>query len=163
DSPHVAPQLLDKNWHHVVVTFQRNGNGSTYVDGNLANATSLAPDAGKTAGNIDTDTLGLAVNIGQDGTGKYTDGNQASADMLMDDLAIWKRVLTSDEVACIFTHGQAGTSFDLALSQANALSLRASLGLGDTLNLTWSGGTPPYLVQRKTSLSESNWFNVLTT
>src|SRR6185369_11453419 len=35
--------------------------------------------------------------------------------------------------------------------------------LANALSLSWSGGTPPYLLQRKTVLSETNWFNVLTT
>ena len=33
----------------------------------------------------------------------------------------------------------------------------------NALTLNWTGGTAPYLVQMKTSLSDSNWFNVLTT
>ncbi len=34
---------------------------------------------------------------------------------------------------------------------------------GPALTLSWSGGTPPYLLQRKTSLSASNWVDILTT
>ena len=32
-----------------------------------------------------------------------------------------------------------------------------------TATLTWTGGVAPYLIQRKTSLSDSNWVNILTT
>ncbi len=34
-------------------------------------------------------------------------------------------------------------------------------GLG--LSLEWEGGTPPYLIQKKTSLSDTNWIDVVTT
>ena len=33
---------------------------------------------------------------------------------------------------------------------------------GSVVNLTWVGGSPPYLVQRKTSLSDANWVDVTT-
>src|SRR5262249_636547 len=29
--------------------------------------------------------------------------------------------------------------------------------------LNWAGGTPPYLLQKKSSLTDSNWFDMLTT
>ncbi|MEO8425816.1 MAG: CHRD domain-containing protein [Verrucomicrobiota bacterium] len=35
--------------------------------------------------------------------------------------------------------------------------------VANTVTLNWIGGTAPYLVQMKASLSDSNWFNVLTT
>ncbi|MEO8427099.1 MAG: spondin domain-containing protein [Verrucomicrobiota bacterium] len=34
---------------------------------------------------------------------------------------------------------------------------------GSLVNLTWLGGSAPYLVQRKTSLSDANWVDVTTT
>src|SRR5678809_1576637 len=92
DSQTVAPQLENGSWHNVVVTFIRSSVGSIYVDGQLVNITSVAPDANKAIGTLDT---ALPVNIGQDGTGHYTDGGGAAAlDMLMDDLGIWQRALT---------------------------------------------------------------------
>ena len=111
DSPHVAPQVLDKNWHHVAVTFQRNSVGTIYVDGVSVNTTSVAPDSGKAVGSVDTDTLGLSMNLGQDGIGTYTDGTGAAAiDMLMDDLGIWRRVLSGAEVNAIYSFGLNGTN-----------------------------------------------------
>jgi hypothetical protein len=34
---------------------------------------------------------------------------------------------------------------------------------GSNLTLSWSGGVGPYLVQKKPSLSETNWLSVVTT
>lgn len=33
---------------------------------------------------------------------------------------------------------------------------------GNTLMLRWSGGTPPYLIQKKNSVTDTNWVDVLT-
>lgn len=60
DSPHVAPQLEDTNWHNVVVTFVRKGNATIYVDGASMDQTSVAPDVvggvANAVGSVDTDT-----------------------------------------------------------------------------------------------------------
>src|SRR6185295_18257288 len=57
-------------WHHLVHTFDRNGNGTTYLDGALVNSISIAG-----IGNIDSS---LDFNIGQDGGGQYAE--QGSGD-----------------------------------------------------------------------------------
>ncbi|HWD19224.1 MAG TPA: LamG-like jellyroll fold domain-containing protein [Verrucomicrobiae bacterium] len=115
DSPHVAPQLEDGGWHHVLVTFARHSVGTIYVDGALANVQPLAPDPGQIGGSIETLGLGYSINIGQDGTGHYTDNGSAShVDMLMDDLAIWRRVLNSHEATGIFNAGLNGMTVDEA-------------------------------------------------
>ncbi len=120
DSQHVAPQLEDGGWHHVLVTFARHSVGTIYVDGALANVANLAPDAGEIGGSIDTSGLGFSINIGQDGTGHYTDGGSAShVDMLVDDLAIWRRVLNSHEALGIFNAGLSSNTVDQA-STTNA-------------------------------------------
>jgi len=115
DSPHVAPQLEDGGWHHILVTFARHSVGTIYVDGVLVNTTSLAPDSGEIGGIIDTTGLGFSVNIGQDGTGHYTDDTGGAAiDMLVDDLAIWRRVLNSHEASGIFNAGLSSNTVDKA-------------------------------------------------
>ncbi|MBU6400096.1 MAG: hypothetical protein KGS61_07240 [Verrucomicrobia bacterium] len=112
DSPHVAPQLEDGNWHNVVVTFVRTNNASIYVDGNLANQTSIAPDVvggvPNAVGSVDTDSLGWSVNLGDDGRGNYAIRDGAGLDMLMDDVGIWRRALTAVEAARIYLGGVAG-------------------------------------------------------
>jgi hypothetical protein len=115
DSPHVAPQLEDGGWHHIVVTFARHSVGTIYVDGTLVNVANLAPDSGDIGGSIETTGLGFSINIGQDGTGHYTDyGGAAAIDMLVDDLAIWRRVLNSHEAAGIFNAGLNSNTVDQA-------------------------------------------------
>ncbi|HVY68489.1 MAG TPA: LamG-like jellyroll fold domain-containing protein [Verrucomicrobiae bacterium] len=118
DSPTLAPQLLDKNWHHVAVTFQRTNVAKIYVDGQLLNSTSIAPDPNPDApgtffpvGSLDTADV-FAVNIGQDGTGAYTDNGSAALDALMDDVGIWRRVIGQDEVSEIYLKGNAGKTLD---------------------------------------------------
>jgi hypothetical protein len=112
DSPTVGPQIRDGGWHHVVVTFERTNVARTYIDGVVANAALIAPDAGKAVGSVDTASLGLKMNIGQDGAGDYTDGNAAALEMLMDDLGIWRRLITPQEVDAIYNAALA--SNDLA-------------------------------------------------
>ena len=118
DSPHVAPQLNDHNWHHVVVTFERTNVAKIYIDGALIDTTSIAPGLDSSTGNLfpvgslDTDDLGFSVNLGQDGTGEYTDGGAAGVDMLMDDVGIWRRLLGGSEVFRIYNAGL--SNLDLA-------------------------------------------------
>ena len=116
DSPHVAPELEDGTWHHVVVTMARHSVGKIYVDGVLKNTSALGTDSlTNLVGSVDTDGIGWSVNIGQDGTGRYTDGGGNSAvDMLMDDVAIWRRVVTDLEVVGVFNAGLRSNSVEKA-------------------------------------------------
>jgi hypothetical protein len=43
------------------------------------------------------------------------------------------------------------------------LTLGAVTSSNSVLTLTWTGGTAPYLIQRKSSLSDAAWVNVMTT
>jgi hypothetical protein len=45
----------------------------------------------------------------------------------------------------------------------STLSLTVSTASTNTLTLTWSEGTPPFLVQKKTTLSDPKWTDLLTT
>ena len=116
DSPHVAPQMEDGGWHHVVVTMARHSYARIYVDGLLVDQTALGTDSPTNiVGIADTASLGFHVNIGQDGTGTYTDGGNMSAiDMLMDDVAIWRRVITDQEALGIFNAGLHSNTVDQA-------------------------------------------------
>jgi hypothetical protein len=161
DSPHVGPQLEDGGWHHVLVTFARHSVGTTYVDGALANVTSIAPDVGSIGGSLDTSGLGYSLNIGQDGTGHYTDGGSSSSiDMRVDDLAIWGRVLNSHEALGIFNAGLNSNTVDQAsvdsvgvkpeiqiqpadqsATPGQSVSLYASVLGSPTLTYQWFFGT----------------------
>jgi hypothetical protein len=117
-------------WHHVVVSFARNGDAKSYVDGKLVNATAIGPSTG-------TIESGLPVNVGQDGTGKYTDGGAVgNENALIDDVAIWRRILSDADVQKIFAAGQSGMSFDGSGGGPRLSVGRSAAGL----SITWSGG-----------------------
>jgi hypothetical protein len=151
DSPTVGPALNDTGWHHVAVTFERSNVGRIYVDGVLVNTTSVAPNAGAQRGSVDTSSLGLNWNLGQDGAGDYTDGNAAALEMVMDDLGMWRRVITPQEIEAIY-HGGFFTN-DLAhVSLYGPLpkpmitfpptNLVVSAGSAATFNVSALGGNP---------------------
>ncbi|MBI3416852.1 MAG: TIGR03118 family protein [Verrucomicrobia bacterium] len=50
-----------------------------------------------------------------------------------------------------------------SISPVAAILIGKSSLEGATLRLTWSGGTPPYVIQRKATLSDANWTDLLTT
>jgi hypothetical protein len=158
DSQHAGPQLLDKNWHHVVVSFQRSSAGRIYVDGQLLDTSNLAPDNGKVIGSADTTN---SVNIGQDGTGHYTDGDGAAAvDMLVDDLGIWSRALTPSEAGAIFAAGQAGKDLSQAVVVATPTQPTLSVTVsGGSLHLTWPASATGRL-QTTTTLAPAGWADV---
>jgi hypothetical protein len=123
----------DGAWHHVVVTFERNGVASTYVDGVLRDARPL------TASQNDVNTPAeMATNIGQDGTGNY---GSRFTDVTFDDIGIWRRVVTPQEVAGIFAAGQAGKDLSTVVisGPADAGTLGVSLAAGKVV-ITWEGG-----------------------
>lgn len=114
-----ANPLLDGNWHHVAVSFDRDGNALTYYDGVLSSTTFIGPA---------TETLdsGLPTNIGQDGTGTYTDNGNVEIDALIDDVAIWRRALTGFELRRIHEFGLGGVG-------ASAVPDPAVVTLADTI------------------------------
>ncbi len=76
----------DGEWHHIAVTFDRDGMMTLYQDGALVASTSITSIGDVFSGNT--------VKIGQDGTGSYGIdwvGN-------IDDLRIWNTALSAQEV-----------------------------------------------------------------
>jgi len=59
--------------------------------------------------------------------------------------------------AGIEDHGLFGS-----ISQSSGLIIGGFTKSGNNLVLTWSGGTPPYILQKKNSLSDATWTNVET-
>jgi hypothetical protein len=147
--------LNNGSWHHVVVTFDRDGNAITYLDGAQVEATSLTANQN----NLDT-PAGLATNIGQDGAGDYTDGNSVGImDGTIDDVGIWRRLVTAQEVSAIFTAGQAGNDLSTAVVGPPGLGALGAVRSDGNLNFTWSGGAGVRL-QKATTLSSPNWVDV---
>ena len=111
-----ASQIIrDGNWHHIAMSAVRSGMATLFIDGTNAASVSIAPDAGKAVGLIDTIDLGYNLNLGQDGTGTYTDGGSSEIDMMMDDVGIWRRALSASEVAAIYTAGNGGSNLTTAV------------------------------------------------
>jgi len=134
-----ANSINDGNWHSLIHTFDRTGNGNTYLDGVLVNSYGIS-----TAGNVDQ---AGPMNIGQDPTGTYAE----SAAMDVDDLGIWRRVLTPLEAAKIESAGRVGSnSFD---SVAPPVTLTVTKS-GSTLTLQWAAGT---LLQSSTLGPSATW------
>jgi hypothetical protein len=151
DSP--GGKFNDGAWHHVVVTFARDGQGVTYFDGAELNRTAITGLANVGA------PANLNLNVGQDGTGTYTDGGGVGiADGNIDDMAVWTRALGASEVTEIYTKGQAGQSFITVTSAAwvgqwdfnsnlngapgGAATYRDGVGTGFQFNTTTAFGIP---------------------
>jgi len=141
--------LSDGLWHHVAVTVLRAGEVVTYLDGALVDER----DVSASLNNVDTQA-GLALNIGQDGTGRYTDGNSVEInDLMMDDVGIWRRVLTAAEAKAIHQAGLAGKSLTSVVSTPEPPVLvrqpaGANTAAGDALTLrVLPRGTSPFTFQ----------------
>jgi glucose/arabinose dehydrogenase/plastocyanin len=59
--------------------------------------------------------------------------------------------------------GTSGKMLKLTAVAARELKLTEATSSGNALTVRWMGGTPPYLLQRKESFSETNWMSLLTT
>lgn len=111
-----AGTMSDGQWHHVVMTVLRAGEVVTYLDGLAVDER----DVSTSLNNVDT-PAGFALNVGQDGTGRYTDGNSVEIkDLMIDDLGLWRRVLTATEVRLIHEAGKWGRSLQTVESTPEA-------------------------------------------
>jgi hypothetical protein len=105
DTPNIGV-IRDGNWHHLVVSHTRTGDAVFYADGVQVSRISIA-----NRGDVDTYDLGLEYNIGNEGTGGYGFANDRGArfsDLSVDDVGIWRRALTSADVAEIYGAGLQG-------------------------------------------------------
>ncbi len=143
--------VSDGQWHHVAITFLRAGEVVTYLDGINVDER----DVSVSLNNVST-PQGLALNIGQDGTGRYTDGNSVEInDLTMDDVGIWRRVLTATEVGQIRQAGLSGQPFTTVVSTPEAPLLVKQPVPQDAL----AGGNVAFRVlPRGTSPFQFQWF-----
>lgn len=120
--------FADAAWKHIVVSFDRDGNAETWVDGARIDARSIAANAGQSL-----DTADLALNIGQDGTGSYTDGGGVFHNVDIDEVAIWTRILSDDEVVAVHARGVAGQALVAAPQAVTAVGVPPAGLTGATL------------------------------
>ncbi len=145
--------LSDGNWHHVTVTFSRNGDGISYLDGVPVSTNAVAGDLDS----LDT-PAGLATNIGQDGAGTYTDNSAVGiTDGQIDDLAIWRRAVTAQEVSAIHARGLQGAGLIPAPPSAAAPAIQVSRG-SSSLTISWPSSTDGFTLEFTDALGVStNW------
>ena len=151
--------LNDGQWHNLVYTFYRSGVATVYLDGAVANQTSIAAGEGW---NLDT---GAVWNIGQTAGGDYPVDGQFD----MDDLGIWRQALSQANAQSIYIVGQNyGKSFDtygpvtitanLTSSGLELIWQAGTLYSADTLTGQWTpvaGASAPYF---KAPLTAANKF-----
>jgi hypothetical protein len=118
-------------WHHIVVTFERSGNATTYFDGQIVD---VRPISGSP--NDVSTPAGLATNIGQDGTGSY---GSWFMDLSVDDVGIWRRVLTVQEVQAIYEAGLQGKDLSTVQVVQPPPRFTAIRRQGNSIVLTWEG------------------------
>jgi len=149
--------MADDQWHHVVTTFQRGGVARTFIDGVLRDTRPII-NAGSSPTTIDA---GLAVNVGQDGTGTYTDGGGVGiTNALIDDVGIWRRALTPEEATAIYTAGNAGQHLQqVVVVPGTNLGAVQVARVGGNVQFAWSGGTGIRL-QKSTTLAQGSWSDV---
>ena len=92
--------INDGDWHHLGVSFDRNGLMSVYQDGRFLQSTTISG----ITGNIDTN---FPLNIFADGEVDYFFSGE------IDEINIWNRVLTESEFQDQFHHPLAGNDLDL--------------------------------------------------
>ena len=143
----------DGQWHHVVVVFDRDGEAVTYIDGTRRNGTDLSGEPNQ----VDT-PVGFNTNIGQDGTGFY---GPAFSDADLDDVGVWRRRLTGQEVTNIYSQGLLG--FDLSTANSEPLRIASVTASGSDVVITWASGTGPFVVEKKSALTDADWMEVATT
>lgn len=138
----------DGNWHHVAVVFDRGGQAWTYIDRALVDSRPLNKDQNS----VDTPS-GFATNIGQDGTGTY---GSAFADAAIDDVGVWRRVVTPQEVAGIYTAGQTGQDLATVNVVPTQLQITSLTTSGGNVTITWQPA-PGAKLQKASSVPSSSW------
>jgi hypothetical protein len=127
-----ANSINDGNWHHLVFTFDRMGDGVTYLDG-------VKVDSRPINNGGDVSATGQVMNIGQDASGTYPWFGVAGpkAEAVIDDMGIWRRTLSPTEAESIYLVGNTyGRTFD-TYGPVN-LTIQRS---GTALELIWQAGT----------------------
>ena len=98
--------VQDGAWHHLIVTHDRNGLATFYVDGVDVGAVSIAGGAGNSVLPAVPGIFALANDM----TLNYENGNGTTANGDFDELAMWNRVLFPGEITRIYNAGRSGTN-----------------------------------------------------
>ncbi|EEF57235.1 LamG-like jellyroll fold domain-containing protein, partial [Pedosphaera parvula] len=124
-----AGSISDGNWHHVLHTFDRVGNGITYLDGVSVDTHSIVA-----AGDVNAN--GQPTNIGQDSTGAYVPPfSSGAADV--DDIGVWNRVLTPYEAQSIYLVGK---KYSRSFDTYGPVVMQVA-GAAGQMEIIWQAGT----------------------
>jgi Concanavalin A-like lectin/glucanases superfamily/Immunoglobulin I-set domain len=123
-----AGSIGDGNWHHVLHTFDRTGNGVTYLDGVTVDQRSIV-----NAGDLNN---GQPSNIGQDSSGAYVPPFQSGA-ADVDDIGVWNRVLTPYEAQSIYLVGK---NYSRSFDTYGPVAMQVGSAAGQ-MEIIWQAGT----------------------
>jgi hypothetical protein len=87
---YTASNLLDGNWHHIVMTWVKGGSMNIYYDGVLV-------ATGATSGKAMNSTLNYPLHIGSNGNFGYGIINGS-----LDEMGLWNRELSANEVSILY-------------------------------------------------------------
>ena len=118
--------INDGKWHHLLHSFDREGEAVTYLDGVRVRSRCIVLPTTQSLSRT------TPVNIGQDTTGHYPE----SGEMDIDDLGVWRRALSPYEAECVYSVGKNyGQSFD----SYGPVALRIQTSLGG-VEIIWQTG-----------------------
>jgi len=142
-----AGQISDGNWHHLLVSHDRDGNAAMYFDGQLV---ATRPIAG--IGNVNS--AGYGIGIGTDGAESLSFPSWFPGSI--DEVAIWRRVIDSSEVTDLYQMGLSGTPLILGKDLAIIGISRSSDG-AVSLTIDSTPGAV-YSIDRSDDLK--NWLEI---
>jgi hypothetical protein len=118
-----GPQVNDGQWHHIAVTFDRDGNAIRYIDGSAVNETVDISNVGDIS-NDEILAIGQRGNVGA--LGKTFD---SPFDGRIDEVRLYDQVLTAEEVSGLAIIPEPTTLGLLSLGIASLLGRRRTSAL----------------------------------
>ena len=129
-------------------------NGEAFTAGTNIIITAVATDSDGTIASVEfhegTNVLGTVTNSPYSFTwNNVSAGTNTLTAVATDNLGL---KTSSDSVA-----------ITVVAAPSQPINITTPLATNNAITLTWAGGTGPYLVQMKSTLSDTNWFDVMTT
>jgi hypothetical protein len=143
--------VQDGTWRHVVITHDRAGLATFYVDGVNVGTASIATGAGFSV----LPSVPGIMALGTDNTLNYENGNGSTANGDFDEVAVWNRVLFPGEVARIHTAGRAGQSI-LNVPEPTTPFVSEIAPTDGARDYTPEGGFRAVIVDASTALNPSS-------
>ncbi|MCZ8516584.1 Ig-like domain-containing protein [Paenibacillus filicis] len=131
--------VVDNSWHHVIVSYKRDGMATFYRDGVPVSSY----DISSIMGDVDTP---FTPKIGVDGKGQFL----GKSNVILDEMRMFRKAVTADEAMTLYKEGQvfvSGVTVDksvVALNKGESTQLNATLTPAnpDNPNVTWKSSNP---------------------